>query len=153
MQLLEEPEHLARKTHVLKFRRILFRVKRSDRRTSRQNFNVHPNFLPAGGQSGSGGVSNRRIERANLVKHRNYLWFEPSLLQLAFAEGNRPMDKLPTEVLYYPNFDPTQLAGIKQSLLLYDKVHLIATHVLAAVNFLARIVTRRVFSHARTSSS
>jgi hypothetical protein len=63
------------------------------------------------------------------------------------------MDKLPTEVLYYPNFDPTQLAGIKQSLLLYDKVHLIATHVLAAVNFLARIVTRRVFSHARTSSS
>ncbi len=36
------------------------------------------------------------------------------------------MDKQLTEVLYYPNFDPNDLAGIKQSLLLYDKVNLIA---------------------------
>jgi dsRNA-specific ribonuclease len=36
------------------------------------------------------------------------------------------MGEQPTEVLYYPNFDPNDLAGIKQSLLLYDKVNLIA---------------------------
>jgi hypothetical protein len=32
-----------------------------------------------------------------------------------------------TEVLYYPNFNPTDLIGIKQSLLLYDRVNVIGT--------------------------
>jgi hypothetical protein len=36
------------------------------------------------------------------------------------------MEKQLSEVLYYPNFDPSDLAGIKQSLLLYDKVNLIS---------------------------
>jgi len=36
------------------------------------------------------------------------------------------MDTKPSEVLYYPNFNPNDLAGIKQSLLLYDRVNLIA---------------------------
>jgi hypothetical protein len=36
------------------------------------------------------------------------------------------MDSNPSEVLYYPNFKANDLAGIKQSLLLYDKVNLIA---------------------------
>jgi hypothetical protein len=36
------------------------------------------------------------------------------------------MEKQLSEVLYYPNFDPNDLAGIKQSLLLYDKVNLIS---------------------------
>jgi hypothetical protein len=35
------------------------------------------------------------------------------------------MDEHVSEVLYYPNFDPNDLVGIKQSLLLYDKVNLI----------------------------
>ena len=36
------------------------------------------------------------------------------------------MNEKSSEVLYYPNFNPKNLPGIKQSLLLYDRVNLIA---------------------------